>query len=75
MKTFRYALGHNALTTMTVGELRAKLAQYPDDMPVLGTWEGTSNPFRQDGFNVEHYHCGKIEDECDALMIDVDQNY
>lgn len=26
--------------TMTVSELRARLAEYPDDMPVFPTWEG-----------------------------------
>lgn len=50
MKTFRYKLGHVAGETMTVAELRAKLAEYPDDMPVFGVWEGCEGYIMCDSF-------------------------
>lgn len=71
MKTFHYKLGHKAFHTMTVGELRAKLSEYPDDMPVLATWEGQRMPIEQH-FWIEEFHTGAEADRCDCLVIDVD---
>lgn len=64
MKTFDD--GHE---TMTVGELRAKLSEYPDDMPVLTAWEGQSVSVRN--FEVRLFGA---TDRCDTLFIDAD-NY
>lgn len=72
MKTFRYRLGHEAGSTMTVAELRAKLAEYPDDMPVFGGWESVEGYITPDGFAVERTHKGHLDDECDCLVIDVE---
>jgi hypothetical protein len=72
MKTFRYKLGHEGIQTMTVSELREKLNQFPQDMPVLATWETVITPFRPDRFKVERYG-EHHEDACDCLVIDVDQ--
>lgn len=48
--------------TMTVAEVRAKLAEYPDDLPVFGGWEGVWGKIAPDSFAV-------IEG---ALVIDVE---
>jgi hypothetical protein len=72
MKVFRHALGHLAGETMTVAELREKLNEYPQDMPVFGGWEGVKGYVRQDSFNVERVGKGHPEDECDCLVIDVE---
>lgn len=74
MKTFRYALGHENGKTMTVAELREKLSEYPQDMPVLATWEGIITFFdpRPGYFKVERYG-DHPEDNCECLVIDVDQ--
>ena len=39
MKTFRYASGSVYGETLTVGELKKKLNEYPDEMPVVGRYE------------------------------------
>lgn len=39
MRTFYYPRGHARFSAMTVAELRALLAKYPDDMPVMAEWE------------------------------------
>jgi hypothetical protein len=46
MKTFHFELGHEDFSTLTVGELKAILDKFPDEMPVLATWEGIYTPFR-----------------------------
>ena len=73
MKKFRYKLGHVAKETMTVRELREILSAYPDDMPVFGEWEGVCGDIRADSFSVEKRDWGFAEDECDVLLINVDQ--
>ena len=60
--------------TMTVAELREKLNEFPQDMPVLAAWESICCEFRPDGFKVERYG-DHPDDACDSLMIDVDQRY
>jgi hypothetical protein len=77
MKTFRYST-HDKFpigSTMTVSELREKLNEYPQDMPVLATWEGIHTFFAPESFKVERYGGGSIhhEDACDCVVIDVDQ--
>ena len=72
MKTFRYALGHEAGKTMTVAELREKLNEFPQDMPVLATWEGIATFFNPENFMVEQYGDHQ-QDACDCLIINVDQ--
>lgn len=59
------------LDTMTVADLRKELEKYPDDMPVYATWEGQVVEFRKESFAV--YKFGRIGEEADTLMIDVDQ--
>ena len=72
MKTFRHKLGHESGKTMTVSELREKLNEFPQDMPVLATWEGIHTFFEPEHFQVERYG-DHPEDACDCLVIDVDQ--
>lgn len=55
----------------TVGELRAFLAEYPDDMPVFATWEGQMELLRKDTTSVDKY--GRAGEEVDTLVIDVDK--
>jgi hypothetical protein len=74
MKTFRHPLGHVRGKTMTVGELREKLCNYPPDMPVLGQWEGTWNNIRPDGFEVLPEDECHPDDRCDVLIIDVEDH-
>jgi hypothetical protein len=69
MKTFRYERGHEAGKTMTVAELRAKLAEYPDDMPVLAEWEGVRAYVEPECFEVQTVSKGHAEDACECLVI------
>lgn len=74
MREFRYEKGHTNYRTMTVGELREHLEQYPDDMPVIPTWEGVCVGIKPSDFSVaDNFHGGKEEDSCSVLQIDVDQ--
>lgn len=68
MKAFTYP--HMQITTMTVAELREKLAEYPDDMPVLFEWEGQRIPAGP--FTVEVFPKREHPDACDCLIIGVD---
>lgn len=71
MKTFRYPKGHTAGMTMTVRELKMKLEEYPEYMPVFGTWEGVRGYVEPDNFSVETVSKGHGDDRCDCLLIDV----
>ena len=74
MKTYHYKKGHEAKTTLTVSELIEKLKKYPDDMPVIPTWESIHTSINSEEFEVvSGYHCGKPEEAEDILVIDVDQ--
>jgi len=74
MKIFKYELGHIQAATMTVSELREKLNEFPQDMPVFCLWENVAGEIRPDGFVVQRYHAHH-DTACDVLMIDVDQRY
>jgi hypothetical protein len=57
------------MKTMTVAELRAKLAEYPDDMPVWATWEGVLAYFDPTSFSIDPvYKSGDVN----CLVIDVE---
>ena len=73
MKTFRYPLGNEDGKTMTVAELRERLNEFPQDMPVLAEWEGIWVFIRPDRFKVERATGWHPDDNCDVLVIDVDQ--
>ena len=73
MKTFRYPAGHVAGATMTVAELRSRLSDYPDEMPVFGTWETVNGYIRPENFSVETVSKGYVADACSCLLIDVEQ--
>jgi hypothetical protein len=73
MKNFRYAKGHSAGSTMTVKELKEKLSEYPDSMPVFCQWEGVYAWVDPENFSAEEYHKGMLEDKEICLIIDVDQ--
>ena len=72
MKVFHRSQGHKAGETMTVAELRAKLATYPDEMPVFGTWESVCGYITDASFVVEAIHKGTESESCDCLLIDVE---
>lgn len=57
----------------TVKQLRDALAKYPDDMPVVPTWEGIFTEFHLDRLEIAHT---SIDDEPprDILVIDVNQD-
>lgn len=61
--------------TTSVKQLRDALAKYPDDMPVVPTWEGIFTEFRLDRLEVAHTKI-KYNDEKpqDILVIDVNQD-
>lgn len=40
-------------STMTVKELRDHLTNYPDDTPVIATWEGVRAGIRKENFSIE----------------------
>jgi len=73
LKTFRYAMGHEAGKTMTVVELRRKLKKYSKDMPVFGTWEGVCGYIEPEKFFVEDISKGYENDKCTCLLIDVER--
>jgi hypothetical protein len=59
------------MNTMTVGELRKKLESYPNDMPVMCTWEGQYAYVLPQSFSVENSKKEDHEDAFDTLVIDV----
>ena len=71
MKTFRYASGRVYGETITVGELKKKLDEYQDDMPMVGSYEAaygkTTCMLTLDNFSVERP--GFAKDVCDCLVI------
>lgn len=71
MKIFRYPAGHKAGQTMTVGELKMRLSEYPDNMPVIAEWEGCHAYIEPEMFEVMSVCKGFKEDQCDGLVIDV----
>ncbi len=73
MKLFHYPSGREAGETMTVGELRKKLDEYHDDLPVFGAWEGVEGYITEDSFYTERVHKGQRVEECECLMIDVEK--
>lgn len=52
MHTFTSDNGREVEKTMTVAELRAKLAEYPDDMPVMAEWESCPTGIRPENFSI-----------------------
>jgi hypothetical protein len=70
MKTYR--IDRKVRRTMTVGELKKKLDEYPDEMPVFGEWEGVHGIINPDGFETEWPTWWHEEDQCDCLRIDVE---
>ena len=56
---------------MTVGELRALLAQHPDDMPVVAEWEGQRCFILPKRFRVQKIGTVGYTEESSALIIDV----
>ncbi len=71
MKTFRYKLGHEAGKTMTVAELKSELDKYPDQMPVMATWEGVTAYIESENFHTDYVCKGKAEDTEMCLVINV----
>lgn len=71
MKKFRFESGHVAGNTLTVGEMKKKLEEYPDDMPVLAEWEGCRAYIDPGMFEIALVGKGCKEDECMGLVIDV----
>jgi hypothetical protein len=63
------------MVTMTVAELREKLNEFPQDMPVVAQWEGTWNCFDAKNFLVQRSTGWHQDDNCDLLTIDVDQRW
>ncbi len=72
MKTFRHSRGSVAGKTMTVAELRRKLEEYPDDMPVFGEWEGVRGFITPESFSTNLVSKGHKDDACVSLLIDVE---
>ena len=52
--------------TMTIGELREKLTEFPPDMPVFATWETVLAPFKQDAFEIVTLATGGLHLEIDV---------
>ena len=73
MKTWHYPHGRIALRTMTVGELRELLAGYPDDLPVVPTYEGTWGSLHQSCTAVESVSFGRDDDREHCLILDVER--
>jgi hypothetical protein len=69
VKHFRYKLGHEAGATMTVGELKKALDDYPDEMPVILDWEGVNAFVNSSDWRTGLVHKGEQGDECECLLI------
>lgn len=68
---FRYPLGHQAMRTRTVGGLIAYLQQFPADMPIIATWEGTENAIaKAEVENLTNFH---PDEEVMTLVFNVDR--
>jgi hypothetical protein len=69
-KVFHHKAGHIARRTCTVAELRDYLSQFPENMPIVATWEGTvhglSSPEVWEDFDYDFE-----ADKCDVLAFDV----
>jgi hypothetical protein len=61
----------NSGLTMTVKELRDELSKYPDDLPVIATWEGVGAGIRKENFTTR-FDNGYMDEM--QLEIDV-ENY
>jgi len=57
--------------TMTVAELREKLNEYPQDMPVFAEWEGVWASFKAANFSIDEHK--PTDSSC--LVIDVEDYY
>ena len=74
MKIFHYCHGAKSKQTMTVSELIDALSQYPNDMPVIPTYESVTGCFEPDEISVRKgYHTGVKTEACDVLLIDVER--
>lgn len=73
MWTFRFQSkdGMPAFETMTVKELREKLAEYGDDMPVMAEYEGLHTCITAACFTVQAVGYTE-EDRCAGVVIEVD---
>ena len=71
MKEFRYPAGHSAGKTATVKEMREFLTRFPDDMPVMATWEGVWAYVDPENAEVEKVTKGNDADACKCLVFDV----
>lgn len=70
MIKLKYDNGYEKNPTMTVGELKAKLDQFPDHYPVFATWEGVMAPIQPQNIGVETIQrTGGVQ----ALVINVDE--
>lgn len=74
MKVFRNAYGHEAGRTVTVGEMKTALDEYPDDMPIMAEWEGVNAYVDPSEFGMELVSKGMDEDEEVCLVMPV-ENY
>lgn len=70
MKEFHHKWGGLACRTYTVRELITLLSKYPDDMPVLGTWESTIHGLSDP--TVEAYYAGDPAENTNCLIFDVE---
>jgi hypothetical protein len=55
--------------TLTAGELRERLNDYPPDTPVFATWEGVMASFKPENMVLEKYSL------VDCVVIDVENYY
>ena len=70
MKEFTDKNGRSSGGTLTVSEFIKELGKFPDDMPVVLTWEGTTNFVCSDDFEAETLRLfGK---SCECLFIDAE---
>ena len=72
MKIYKNTLGVEIAKTMTVGELREKLSEYPVNMPVFGGWEGVKGCVTPEDFYVEEFTKHLASDKKECLIIDVE---
>lgn len=70
-KVFHHKNGNQCGSTLTVKELRECLSAYPEDMPVMATWEGVVACIEEDMMAVEPIDKGLAVERCEGLLIDV----
>lgn len=74
MKEIVSFYGHRLGETLTVGELRELLDDYPADLPILATWDGGFAALYPDRFSLDEPPHRYMQGAPECLIIDVSEH-